>query len=75
MEATEGKNSGNLTLEQINSLGQNYIKSLQTIMVNVSEKGSNQSAEMQNFIANLCKGIEFTTSTHTKLQQEGIAKV
>ena len=44
-------------------------------MVNVNEKGSNQSAEMQNFISNICDGIEYATKTHTKLQQEEISRV
>ena len=40
-KATEDEISGKLSMEQIHDLGQNYIKSLQKIMVNVSEKGSN----------------------------------
>ena len=30
---------------------------------------------MQKFIGNVCDGIEFTTKTHTKLQQEAISNV
>ena len=41
LKATEDELNGKLSMQQVHDLGQNYIKSLQKIMVNVSEKGSN----------------------------------
>ena len=54
MQATDDRNCGKLTMDQIHDLGQNYMKSLRAIVVDVSDKGSKQSAEMIGFVNNVC---------------------